>query len=113
MFKNEDILISGLDWHHGVKMTHIPTGISMYCDSSRSKHRNREIAYKLLTQKVLQMNDEILGKIREAFALCHDEVENKRGSREIALTITKLEEAVFWRERDLQLKHATNEKSSS
>jgi len=51
------------------------------------------------------MNEcEALGLIREARALLRDESINGGGSRELALVITKLDEAELWRQRDMQMK---------
>lgn len=44
-----------------------------------------------------------LGLIREARALLRDEAKHSN-SRELAMVITKLDEAEFWRQRDMQLK---------
>lgn len=45
-----------------------------------------------------------LGLIREARALLRDESINVGGTRELALAITKLDEAELWRQRDMQMK---------
>ena len=62
------------------------------------------------------MNDDILAHLREARALCKDEEQEtitKEGSsfgnfskrsRELALVITKIDEAILWRQEDLRLK---------
>lgn len=44
-----------------------------------------------------------LGLIREARALLREEAE-RSNSRELAMVITKLDEAELWRQRDMQLK---------
>ena len=46
---------------------------------------------------------EALGMIREARALLRDEAKTAN-SRELAMVITKLDEAELWRQRDMQLK---------
>ena len=46
---------------------------------------------------------EALGMIREARALLKDEAATAN-SRELAIVITKLDEAELWRQRDMQLK---------
>ena len=48
-------------------------------------------------------NCEALGMIREARALLKDEAATAN-SRELAMVITKLDEAELWRQRDMQLK---------
>ena len=44
-----------------------------------------------------------LGLIREARPLLREEAE-RSNSRELAMVITKLDEAELWRQRDMQLK---------
>lgn len=48
-------------------------------------------------------NCEALGMIREARALLRDEAKTAN-SRELAMVLTKLDEAELWRQRDMQLK---------
>jgi len=40
-----------------VRMTHIPTGIVVRCQSERSQHKNRALALKLLKAKILRMKE--------------------------------------------------------
>jgi len=55
------------------------------------------------------MNDEVLGHLREARAILNDELPK---SRESAIVITKIEEAILWRQENLRLRTpASNEKS--
>lgn len=48
-------------------------------------------------------NCEALGLIREARALLRDETKTAN-SYELAMVITKLDEAELWRQKDMQLK---------
>lgn len=48
------------------------------------------------------MNDKILGHLREALVCCKDEQSDKFGSRELSLVMTKIEEAILWRQEDLR-----------
>ena len=50
------------------------------------------------------MNDEILGHLRQARAAITEEQDAGKGSRELSLIMTKCEEAILWRQHDLQLK---------
>jgi peptide chain release factor 2 len=50
-----------------VRMTHIPTGIVVRCQSQRSQHKNRELAFKLMQAKLNRLQeadrDEELSKL--------------------------------------------------
>ncbi len=50
------------------------------------------------------MNDEVLGKLREARALLNDESEGGLSSRELSVAVTHIETAILWRQEDLRLK---------
>jgi hypothetical protein len=51
------------------------------------------------------MDDNILGYLREARALVLEEKEDKNlGSRQLSLVLTKIDEAILWRQEDLRLK---------
>ena len=47
------------------------------------------------------MEDAILGLLREARAIA---LENSAKSRELSLVVTKIDEAILWRQFDLQIK---------
>lgn len=56
----------------------------------------------------------ILGHLREARAAALEMSEAGRGSREMSLTITKIDEALLWRCEDLRLRRpAINEEAYS
>lgn len=50
------------------------------------------------------MNDEALGKLREARAALLDERDAGKGSRELSVTLTEIDSAILWRQEDLRLK---------
>lgn len=50
------------------------------------------------------MKDDVLGHLREAKAILNDEVREGKGTREVSLVITKIDEALLWREKDLSMK---------
>lgn len=50
------------------------------------------------------MNDDVLGHLREARAILNDETKAGQGSRETALVITKIDEALLWRQENLRLR---------
>ncbi|HEX6984567.1 MAG TPA: peptide chain release factor-like protein, partial [Planctomycetaceae bacterium] len=41
-----------------IRLTHLPTGVAVHCQSERSQHQNRALARKLLTAKLYQMEVE-------------------------------------------------------
>lgn len=46
----------------------------------------------------------ILGFLGEARAAIHDEQESGGSSRALSLALTKIEEAILWREEDIRIK---------
>ena len=50
------------------------------------------------------MNDKVLGHLREARAILNDEAKAGQGSRESAITIRKIDEAILWRQESLRLR---------
>jgi hypothetical protein len=55
---------------------------------------------------------EILGKLREARAIANDMHMNGSGSLELSLVTTKIDEAIMWRERDIQVKTPAKNESN-
>lgn len=41
-----------------IHMTHIPTGISVFCQDGRSQHKNKEKAYQILRAKIYAVEEE-------------------------------------------------------
>lgn len=41
-----------------VRLTHIPTGLIVYCQDGKSQHANRDKAFKILYARLLQMEEE-------------------------------------------------------
>ncbi|MDP1814403.1 MAG: hypothetical protein Q8K92_08140 [Leadbetterella sp.] len=50
------------------------------------------------------MNDDVLGHLREARALLNDETKEGKGGREVAMVITKIDEALLWRQEVLRMR---------
>ena len=56
------------------------------------------------------MNDEVLGKLREARAILLEERDAGKNSRELSVALTEIDTAILWRQEDLRLKRpAINE----
>jgi peptide chain release factor 2 len=51
-----------------VRITHIPTGIAVHCQSERSQHKNRGIAMRILRSKLLEIEQK---KMEEKMAGIH------------------------------------------
>lgn len=50
------------------------------------------------------MDDKVLGHLREARAILNDETKAGQGSRESSLAITKIDEAILWRQEGLRMR---------
>ncbi len=57
------------------------------------------------------MNDEVLGKLREARALLIEERESGKNSRELSVVLTEIDTAILWRQWDLQMKAPVENKA--
>ncbi len=53
-----------------VRLTHLPTGIAVHCQSERSQHKNRAIAMRILRSKVVVVEQK---KLDEKMAALHGE----------------------------------------
>jgi peptide chain release factor 2 len=51
-----------------VRITHLPTGIAVHCQSERSQHKNRAIAMRILRSKLLEVEEK---KLEEKMAGIH------------------------------------------
>lgn len=58
------------------------------------------------------MYDDVLGHLREARALLNDETKEGKGNREVALVITKIDEALLWRQEVLRLRQPVENHSN-
>ena len=69
VIKDEDLEIkatksSWAGWQHvnttdsAVHMTHLPTGISVFCHEWRSQHKNKEKAYQIMRAKIYALEEE-------------------------------------------------------
>jgi hypothetical protein len=58
------------------------------------------------------MNDDVLGHLREARAILNDETKEGNGSREVAIVITKIDEALLWRQEVNRLRQPNENHSN-
>jgi hypothetical protein len=58
----------------------------------------------LLTNVDKNMNDDVLGKLREARCLLLEERDSGKPSRELSIVLTEIDTAILWRQEDLRLK---------
>lgn len=59
------------------------------------------------------MDDKVREHLRESRAYMADKVEAEGGSRELALAITKVDEALLWFQEDVQKRRPTINEASS
>ena len=41
-----------------IQMTHIPTGLTVYCQDGRSQHKNKEKAYQIMRARLYALEEE-------------------------------------------------------
>lgn len=90
LWVKENIPPSDLEEPPGSKVPHLET------------MEDGSLRVKLLKGELI-MGNSILGHLREALAECKYESEHSR-SRELSLVMTKIDEAILWRQSDMQLK---------
>lgn len=64
-----------------VQITHIPTGISVRVQTERSQHRNRQLAWVLMRQKLAGQAEQHRGVVKGAMRMQHHQLERGRAVR--------------------------------
>ena len=64
-----------------VQITHLPTGISVRVQTERSQHRNRQLAWVLMRQKLAAQAEQHRGEVKGAMRMQHHQLERGRAVR--------------------------------
>lgn len=57
-----------------VRITHLPTGVVVQCQNERSQHKNKSVAMKILTSKLIELKEEAQAEKIEELSGEHKEI---------------------------------------